>query len=92
MRPNKQAALAALLTTWAELEGQGVDAYDFAHVAVLVAEGAMISYDELEEVEAFGEHLKSRGSSIIRCVRNHWPPVHDDDWPDAWPKDILPRE
>lgn len=87
-RPDKQIVLATLLEAWARLEGQGVRAIDFADVALLVAEGAMLSYESLEEVEAFGEHLKVSGSTLIRCVRDHWPPVDPDDWPDGCP-DLL---
>lgn len=84
-RPDKQIVLAALLETWSRLDAQGIRAIDFADVAVLVAEGAMLSYESLEEAEAFGEHLKVSGSTLIRCVRDHWPPVDPDDWPEDWP-------
>lgn len=85
-RPDKKVVLARLLDAWADLEKQGVEAFDFAHVAVLVAECAMQSYDSLEELEAFGVHLKDRGSSVIRCVQDHWPPVDPDKWPEGCPE------
>lgn len=77
--------MTALLEAWSDLEKQGVEAYDFAHVAVLIAEGAMISYDSLDELRKFGEHLKTTGSNIIRAVDDNWPPVDPDAWPDNPP-------
>ena len=87
-RPDRQVVLAVLLDAWAKLDAMNIRAVDFSDVAVLVAEGTMLSYESLEEVEAFGEHLKVSGSNLIRSVRDHWPPIDPDDWPNGCP-DIL---
>lgn len=79
----------ALLKTWKQLSDSGIEGYDFAHVALLMAECVMTFYEPLDENIKFGEHLKTAGSCKIRCVSKHWPPVDPALWPTNFPRNIL---
>lgn len=84
-RPNKRLVAEELIQVWERLHSQGVDAFDFAHVAVLASEAAMQTYDTLDEFQKFGKHLQERGASVVRCVSEYWPPVDPNKWPEKPP-------
>lgn len=91
-QPGEEESISALLDTWKALHANGVEGFNFAHMALLMAEAVMTFYEPLDCNLAFGEYLQRAGASKIRCTSTHWPPIDQSAWPDRFPKDMFPKD
>lgn len=73
-RPGTRRAADALADCWEKLEREGVEAYDFARVALLMAESAMRNFDCIEEAYHFGKSMAVEGEELMSACRPHLPP------------------
>ena len=90
-QPGEEESITALLAAWKQLHADGVEGFNFAHMALLMAEAVMTFYEPLDCNVAFGEFMKSRGSAKIRATNDHWPPIEPSAWPEGFPTDIFPK-
>lgn len=73
-RPEKRRVADALAECWEKLQQEGIEAYDFSHVAVMMASSAMCNFDRMEEIYQFGKELVVTGEDLMNECRPYLPP------------------
>jgi|GEM_PF-4032291 len=73
-RPGTRRAADALADCWEKLEREGVEAFDFAHVAIIMASSAMCNFDHMEEIYHFGKSMVEEGEDLMNECRPYLPP------------------
>lgn len=73
-RPQARLIADELADCWEKLLGEGIEAWDFAHGLVEVAELVMSQFDSLDELRIFAQDLQKKGKRIEAAVDRHWPP------------------
>lgn len=65
-REHDELIAEVLLDLWKSLHAQGVQAFDFAHTALLLSESVMSHYESPKENVHFGEYLQKAGARKIK--------------------------
>lgn len=73
-RPHSRMIADELVDCWEKMLAQNIEAWDFAHRLVELAELVMAHFDSLDELRKFGRDLQRKGQRIEQAVDRHHPP------------------